>query len=333
MNVDYFSLPLSSPLSTATGRLTEREGFLVGVDDPGPGLGEACPLPGWTESLSECRRALESASPDDIDRLPPAARHGVALALLDAEAREAGVPLYRHLGADEQVASVPVNATVGDAPAEATAERVASEVEAGFTTVKVKLGVRTIEADLERVRAVRARCPDVTLRLDANGAWSRDTARRAFESLAELGVEYVEQPLEAADLAGHAELRGTGVEVALDEGLYEHGLDAALDAGAADVWVLKPMAMGGPDTTLEAAVLARGAGVDPVVTTTVDGAVARAAAVHVAAAVPDISACGLATGDLLAADFEPDPAPIENGSAQVPQKEGNTGVSSPDGYA
>lgn len=332
MNVDYFSLPLAEPLSTAAGDITEREGFLVGVDAP-PGLGEACPLPGWTESLAECRTALESATPDDLDDLPPAARHAVALALLDADAREAGVPLYRHLGRDTTVETVPVNATVGDGGAERTAERVAAAVAVGFGTVKLKVGVRGLDADLDRVRAVREACPEVTLRLDANGAWDRETAARAFDALAPLGVEYVEQPLAAGDLAGHADLRGSEVGVALDEGLYEHGLDAALDAGAADAWVLKPMAMGGPDTALEAAVLARGAGVDPVVTTTVDGAVARAAAVHVAAAIPGVSACGLATGDLLAADFEPDPAPVDAGNVRVPQKEGNTGASSPADYA
>lgn len=332
MNVDYFSLPLAEPLSTAAGDITEREGFLVGVDAP-PGLGEACPLPGWTESLAECRTALESATPDDLDDLPPAARHAVALALLDADAREAGVPLYRHLGRDTTVETVPVNATVGDGGAERTAERVAAAVAVGFGTVKLKVGVRGLDADLDRVRVVREACPEVTLRLDANGAWSRETAARAFDALAPLGVEYVEQPLAAGDLAGHADLRGSEVGVALDEGLYEHGLDAGLDAGAADAWVLKPMAMGGPDTALEAAVLARGAGVDPVVTTTVDGAVARAAAVHVAAAIPGVSACGLATGDLLAADFEPDPAPVDAGNVRVPQKEGNTGASSPADYA
>jgi o-succinylbenzoate synthase len=332
MNVEYFSLPLAGSLSTAAGDITEREGFLVGVEAP-PGLGEACPLPGWTESLAECRSALKSATTADLDSLPPAARHAVALALVDADARAAGVPLYRHLGRDTKVERVPINATVGDNDGETTAKQVAEAVGQGYETVKIKVGVRTLAADLERMRAVRRACPDVALRVDANGAWDRETAARAVDALADLGVEYVEQPLAAEDLAGHADLRGSDVGIALDEGLYEHGLDAALNAGAADAWVLKPMAMGGPDTALEAAVLARGAGVDPVVTTTVDGAVARTAAVHVAAAIPNVSACGLATGNLLAVDFEPDPAPVDAGNVRVPQKDGNTGASSPTDYA
>lgn len=333
MNVDYFSLPLREPLATARGDITDRSGFLVTVDDPVPGIGEATPLPGWTESLDECESALREADPADLDSLPSAARHGVALALLDADARAAGVPLYRHLGARNRVDSVPVNATVGDAGIETTVDAVETAVEAGFPAVKLKVGARSVDADVDRVVAVRDACPDVELRLDANGAWNLSQAERAIEDVAEFDVAYVEQPLSADDLEGHADLRDSGVGIALDEGLYEHGLDAVFTAGAADVLVLKPMAMGGPDVTLETAVLARGAGMEPVVTTTIDGAFARAAAVHVAAAIPGVQACGLATGDRLAADFVEDPVPVRGGRIEVPQKEGNTPHTSPPDYA
>lgn len=323
MRTAHFSLPLVEPLATAAGEITDREGFLVTVDEPTSGVGEATPLPGWTESLASCREALADADPASLDELPPAARHGVSLAVLDAAARDAERPLYRHLGRDDRIETVPVNATVGDADVDTTADRVEAAAESGFPAVKLKVGVRPLDADLERIRAARAAAPDVELRLDANGAWDRDTAADAIDAVESLDVAYVEQPLPATDLDGHAELRGRGVGVALDEGLYEHGVDAVLDAGAADTWILKPMAMGGPDVALDAAVLARGAGVDPVVTTTVDGAVARAAAVHVAATLPDVSPCGLATRNMLAADVAPDPAPVNDGRARVPQKEGN----------
>ena len=333
MNSEYFSLPLAEPLTIAAGEITEREGFLVSVDEPTAGLGEACPLPGWTESVDECRRALRETDSDEIAGLPPAARHGAVLALLDAEARDEDVPLYRYLGRETRVDSVAVNATVGDADASTTADRVSAAVSEGFESVKLKLGARSLDADLERVHAAREGAPDAELRLDANGAWDRETATRAISAAADYGVSYIEQPLPADDLAGHATLRGSGVGIALDEGLYEHGLDAVLEAEAADTLILKPMAMGGPDIALETAVVARGAGIDPVVTTTIDGAVARAAAVHVAAAIPDVSPCGLATGELLAADFQPDPAPVEAGRAQVPQQAGNTAAISPADYA
>jgi L-alanine-DL-glutamate epimerase-like enolase superfamily enzyme len=98
-----------------------------------------------------------------------------------------------------------------------------------------------------------------------------------------------------------------------------------LAADAADVLVLKPMALGGPDRTLDAARAARDAGADAVVTTTIDGVVARLGALHVAAAVPEVPACGLATGSLLAEDLAPDPAPVRDGSMAVPGGPGLAG--------
>jgi o-succinylbenzoate synthase len=357
MRVEPFSLPLARPLDTARGRIDEREGFVVRLSVEGTvGVGEAAPLPGWTESLAECEAALSAVA----DRLAdgaapgalldtagvladaPAARHAVASAVLDARARDVGEPLSNHLAREyadgAPVEHVPVNATVGDgAPAE-TASAAAEAVEAGFGTVKLKTGARSVAADIERVTAVRDRCPDATLRADANGAWDRATAGRALAGFDDAGVAYVEQPLPAGDetddagrrvdLAGHAALRGGPVGIALDESLAvgEASVAAALDAGAADALVLKPMALGGPDRAAAAARAAREAGVRAVVTTTVDGALARATAVHVAASITDVPACGLATGDRLAADLlDADPAPVETGRVRVPAGPGVAG--------
>ena len=66
-------------------------------------------------------------------------------------------------------------------------------------------------------------------------------------------------------------------------------------------------------------------GVESVVTTTIDAVVARTGAVHVAAALPGRTACGLATGPMLADDLAPDPAPIEDGQMCVPTGPGLAG--------
>ncbi|EMA63354.1 mandelate racemase/muconate lactonizing enzyme family protein [Halorubrum lipolyticum] len=368
MRLRPFSLGLTSPLETARGAIDRREGFLVAVDPdadgesaPAPGLGEATPLPGWTESRSACETALrgvrtgrdggDAALADDatladdaLSRLDPAetpaARHGLALALADATARDAGRSLSSRLARGEGLPApaetVPVNATLGDGDPEAAVTAAESAVSAGFDCLKIKVGARSLDADVERLRAVRRAVGDgVALRADANGAWDRETAREAVERLAPLDLAYLEQPLPADDLAGAAALRsaktGTGadadppVPIALDESLAARGLDAVLDAGAADAVVLKPMALGGPDRALAAATRARAAGVEPVVTTTIDAVVARAAAVHVAAAVPDVAPCGLATGSLLESDLAADPCPVSDGAVAVPSGPGLAG--------
>ncbi|WP_066416465.1 mandelate racemase/muconate lactonizing enzyme family protein [Halorubrum aethiopicum] len=370
MRVRPFSVALASPLRTAREELTERAGFLVGVggsdgevdrdggdgdtgdvDAPATGIGESTPLPGWTESRSACAAALResavasansggpAAALADLDAGDtPAARHGLALALADAAAREADRSLSAHLadriarsgdrtGLPEPAASVPVNATIGDGTPEATAadaERAAAD---GYRCLKVKVGARPLETDLDRLRAVReAVGPAVDLRADANGAWDRSTARRALDRLESLDLAYVEQPLPAAALDATARLRvEAAVPIALDESLAEHSVADVLAADAADAVVIKPMALGGPDRALEAALRAREAGVEPVVTTTIDAVVARTAAVHVAAAIPDVAACGLATGGLLAEDLAPDPCPVDDGRVEVPDGPGIAG--------
>jgi len=328
MWIDPFSLELASPLSTAAGTITERRGFLVGVERDGYwGVGEATPLPGWTESYEAARHALVDATADSPPEPTetPAAAHAVDLACLDAIARRDGRPLaavLREHGFDTDrplPESIPVNATIGDGGVDETVEAATEAADKGFAWLKLKVGVQEPKQDLRRVHAVHTAVGDgVSLRLDANGAWDRATARQLVDQLAEIGVEYLEQPLPADDLAGHAALRGRGIDIAVDESLAEASIQRVLAAGAADVAVIKPMAVGGPRRAVAAAADAREAGVEPVVTTTVDGVVARTAAVHVAAAIPGVTACGLSTGSLLAEDLAADPVEIADGGARVP---------------
>jgi len=337
--MESFSVPLETPLETASGTITERSGWLVRARaDDRCGVGEATPLPGWTESHERCQQALRAAlerldragtddgalraAIDDIES--PAARHGCSLALADLRARQAGDPLYRWLGAEGTVDAVPVNATVGDCGVDETVDRVLAAVEAGFDCVKLKIGVRDPDADAARLRAVREAVGDaVELRVDVNGAWDRPTAADACAWLAEVDVSYVEQPLAAADLDGHAALRERGVEVALDESLATVGVEDVLAADAADVLVCKPMALGGIDRTLAVARRAREQDAKSVVTTTIDAAVARVGARHLGAALQPALPFGLATGDRLADDLVAASDPVHDGSVSISQTPGH----------
>ena len=344
MKIDPFALDLKRPLSTAAGTIESREGFLVDYRHRGQrGIGEATPLPGWTESLRECetvlRRAADAADEGasanegtghgsallELDAASaPAARHGFACALLDADARADGIPLYEWFDtAESTVEAVPVNATIGDAPVAETVAAAEEAVAAGFECLKCKVGARPVPEDVERLRAVREAVGEaVELRTDANASYDREQAREAIEGFATAGVAYVEQPLPAGDLEGHRNLRGHGVDIALDESMAEHLTQTVIDADAADVLILKPMVVGGPGNAHTLAMRARDHGIEPVITTTIDGVVARTAAVHAAAAIPDVRACGLATGDLLRTDLGPDPCPVDDGEVAVPQSPG-----------
>lgn len=380
VDVEPFSLPLASPLHTADGTIQERSGFLVraatgDADSAAVGIGEATPLPGWTESHAVCRRVLETAvsalrsrddaellavadglSPTDVstdggptDGPPsadplaslfdeeafadldsvdgiedaPAARHGLELALLDVAARRADNALYRRLGADDVVDAVSVNATIGDAPPGDTAASARAARDAGYDTLKLKVGARSIDEDARRVRAVRRDVAGATsVRLDANGAWDVESAHEALSTLESYDLDYVEQPVPAEDVTALAALREHGVDVAVDESVPTLGIEEIVEREAADVVVLKPMVLGGPARTVAIARRARAADLDVVVSTTVDGVVARTAALHVAAALAPIAPCGLATADLLETDLGLDPAPVTDGEMTIPQGPG-----------
>ena len=328
--VEPFSLALSSTLGTATARIDRRDGFLVTIDGEGQrGVGEATPLLGWTESLATCKKVLWAVADGERDASSldptetPAASHAVDVAQADLTARERGIPLAAFL-AEDPAGSVPVNATIGDGDVTETVRAAQDAIGEGYSCLKVKVGSRSVEADLERVRAVSDAAGDVDLRVDANGAWSHSQAETAIEALADR-VSVVEQPLPADDLAGHADLRDRGVEIAVDESLRAKGLDAIIAVEAADVVILKPMVLGGVRPARDLACRAREAGVAPIVTTTIDGVVARTAALHLSASLGIERACGLATADRLAEDLALDPAPVTDGRMTVPDVSG-TGV-------
>jgi len=310
MRTEPFALPLKRPLSTAHGEIERREGFLLRERG---GLGEATPLPGWTESLEACSEALAGGNPSEDT---PAARHAVSLVEADADARNAGDSLAAELGSVER-RRVPVNATIGDGTTEETAAAAREAIGSGYGCLKVKVGARSLESDCRRLGAVRDAAPDAALRLDANAAYDTAEAAEALERFAAFDPEYVEQPVPPGDLGA---VRGAPVRLAADESLSERAPDAVLADGA-DVLVLKPMALGGLDRTVEAAAVAAEHGAEAVVTTTVDGVVARLGALH-AAATFEGPACGLATADLLQRDLGPDPAPVRDGAMEIPDREG-----------
>ncbi|MFB6201712.1 MAG: o-succinylbenzoate synthase [Halorhabdus sp.] len=327
MDIESFSLALSAPLRTATGEISRRDGWLVThASRETVGVGEATPLHGWTESAEACEGALYAVAdghrdPSSLDAdATPAASHAVDLARVDLAAREAERPLAAWLDEDP-AESVPVNATIGDGEVEDAVQASRDAVAAGFETLKIKVGARSLAADLARVRNVAEAVPAATIRVDANGAWTDADAERAIDELSGT-VSLVEQPLPADDLAGHAALRGRGIDIGLDESVREAGVRSILSADAADVIVLKPMVLGGIRRARDLAVTARRTGIDPIVTTTIDGVVARTAALHLAASLDIERACGLATADRLTEDLAPDPAPVVDGCMRVPDAAG-----------
>ncbi len=329
-------IPLRAPLTTARGAVTVREGALVALEAEAGlvGWGETLPLPGFgLESAGEARRTLRRVAAqllgqryevpgsllDEIEPLTaaaPGARAALDLALHDLAARRDGAPLAEWLAKRE--GRVPrrrvrlAALVAGDEP-EAAAQAGARAAALGFRSVKLKLGARGFDRDLARVRALRRALPEgVRLRLDANGAWSEDEARERLQILAAFDVEFLEEPVRAAEPAVLARLRAdAAVPIAADEALRNEGSAAdLLDANACDVLVVKPAAVGGLRTARRIAARARARGVPVVVTSFLDTSLGRSGALHLAASLPGESLdAGLATGGFLAREPFANPLP------------------------
>jgi len=92
----------------------------------------------------------------------------------------------------------------------------------GWPGVKLKVGKPHLQEDLERLRAVRAAVgPDMHLMADANQSMTCAEARRRAAAFEEVDLFWLEEPLPADDVAGHARLAaGTSIPIAVGESIY-----------------------------------------------------------------------------------------------------------------
>ena len=308
-------LTLAQPLHTSYGTVSRRELLSISLTDRAgaSGHGEAAPLPAYDgvglervqRALARYRRALAACGePSDEQVIEachradplPAALAAVEMALWDRAGRLQGKPVAALLS-ERPRGAVPVNATLSALEPAAAAEQAAAAAAAGFSCVKVKVGVGD---DGGRLAAVRAGAgADVALRVDANGAWEVEQAVHAIDALAPIGLELVEEPVHG--VAAIREVRArVAVRIAIDETAAHEG---ALDAGAAHAVCLKISRCGGISGLIAAAGVVRSSGADPYLASTLDGPVGTAAALHAAAALAargPLPHCGLATLGLFA---------------------------------
>lgn len=116
------------------------------------------------------------------------------MALYDLAAQQAGLPLYRFLGGSRNKV-ISTDMTVGLGSPEKMAREALEYKQAGFPSIKVKLGTTT-EADVERIKAIRAAIGrDHPLRIDANQGWSVETAIATLKALSVYNIEHCEEPI------------------------------------------------------------------------------------------------------------------------------------------
>ncbi|HOD49024.1 MAG TPA: o-succinylbenzoate synthase [Candidatus Hydrogenedentes bacterium] len=335
-----YDLPLMRPLVLPNGICTSRAGLLLRFEnDSGAfAFGDAAPLPGFSrENIDETiRQALMLARALEGAELPPrlelvtdhferwllpfelvaSLKFAVQSALLQLLAGEHDIPAFA-LAPHPHRSTIPVNGLLWGTQ-ETVLERAGELLRAGYSTLKLKVGRETPQEDAQTVRALAALCGGrCALRLDANRAWDLPGAMAFAQAIEGCAIEYVEEPLQ--DPAALVEFAGrTGLPVALDETIVEHGeWDLEKWRGAAAA-VLKPTLLGGFEIAMYLARKATNLGMTPVVSSSFESSVGLIALGNLAAFVNagDVAA-GLDTWNWFSRDVLDAPLPIKGGRLQL----------------
>lgn len=229
-------LPLASPVSDAkvtAGRqkpLTEVAFLFAEIDSAqgcsgfGFSYSKRAGGPGLYAHAKEIASVLLQEDPNDIARLwtrlmwagASVGRSGLATqaiaafdnALWDMKAKRAGLSLAKLLGAHRD--SVRCYNTSGgfiSTPLDQVLENIYRSLEQGIGGIKIKVGQPELAADLERLEAVQARLGNrAALMVDANQQWDRPAALRAGRAFERFNLVWIEEPLDAYDAEGHAQL-------------------------------------------------------------------------------------------------------------------------------
>lgn len=337
-------LPGYSPDDLAAGE-AELRAFEYAALDLGDSLAG-----GMSDGSSEVSSGIASRLAAVTSRMrTPAARFALETALLDVIARRAGRPLWQILQAlagpqastpasTDHAAGVALNAVCTTSDVSRVLEEIAAARDRGIQCFKLKVG-RAFERELSMIEAVRARHgQEISLRLDANQAWTPAESRAHLQRLAAVAPEYVEEPV-PEPLVHLPALAPLPVPVALDESLAAFaseefspgaratGLDGLL-GGLVTVLVLKPMLLGGLTRVMGLATRARARGADVVISHLFDGPVALAAYAHLAVALATTRACGLDRHAGLQAWPETDIPFVGQARIAVPHQAG-LGISAP----
>ena len=200
------------------------------------------------------------------------------MAALEWCAHSASVPVWRLLGLSPS--PIPESSfTVSLAELQDMRRQAREAMLEGHNILKVKLGT---DRDVQIIEALREEAPAARLRVDANAAWSRHTARRMLDVLDAARVELLEQPLAAADLEGHAELRRfSRLPIMADESLH-HVSDIPALAESFDAVNLKLAKLGGPLQALRALRTARALNMGVMMGCMIESSLGVAAGVHLA---------------------------------------------------
>jgi O-succinylbenzoate synthase len=227
--VHHHILRFHKPAVTSRDVLVDRDVYYLSMDSEDGahrGVGECAPIWGLSpESKPEVERALANwssllenpAALGSTLNKASSLRFALETAIRDLSNGGGLNPFTVDLSR-----SIPINGLVWMSDAQSMLAECRAKVEAGFTTIKFKVGALDFEEELALLRKVRSEFSehDLELRLDANGAFTALNALDRLDAFSSFRIHSIEQPLRAGQHETMARLvEKTPIAIALDEEL------------------------------------------------------------------------------------------------------------------
>lgn len=260
--------PLVRPLRTAAGEIPAAPLVLIDVETSDGVTGRAYLFAYTPMTLRALVAFIEDYSPALVGRsaapadafafaertfrllgrqgLVGMAVSGVDMALWDALGRQQGLPVCRLLGVEPR--GLRAYDSYGTVDPKEDAKSLEASLASGFTGIKIKLGVGDRAHDIETLRGVRTIIgPETALMVDYNQTLTVPDALDRIAAIAEFDIAWIEEPVVAEDLAGHARIRAKSqIPVQTGENWwFAAGMAQSIAAGASDLAMLDIMKIGG----------------------------------------------------------------------------------------
>lgn len=263
ITLHHLRMPLVTPFETSFGRVTERECILILIASEGlVGYGECVAdyAPGYayettgtawhilTDFLCPALPDKDLAGPGAYRALVagvrghPMAKAGLEMALWDLVGKREGRSLREFLGGVRERVDVGVSVGLQASPA-ALVDTVHRYLDQGYRRIKIKIKPGR---DVQDAQAVRSAFPDVRLQVDANSAYTLETAN-VLLPLDDLNLLLIEQPLSEDDIWDHRQLQAElRTPVCLDESILSaRHARYAIEMNACRVINIKAARVGG----------------------------------------------------------------------------------------
>ena len=259
------------PGGTSRGVMTQKKAWFISVwDEKNPsnvGIGECSIIEGLSpdyESDAQYESRLDYVIRninnflDDSSRLKdePSILFGLEMARLDFES--GGKRLFYDTNFYHGKDTIPINGLIWMGEPSFMAEQIEAKLAQGFSCIKMKIGAIDFEQEIKLLKGIRKdyNKDQITLRVDANGAFTPGDAAQKLKRLAELDIHSIEQPIKPKQWKEMYKLcKANHLPIALDEELIgvnerEDKIDL-LDSIRPQYIILKPSLMGGFHGTAE----------------------------------------------------------------------------------